>query len=41
MGRLQANEDYVPGILCLLSDFSSHLTDSELNINGGFWPKYG
>ena len=41
MGRLQVNEDFVPAILFLLSDLSSHLTDSELCINGGFWPEYG
>jgi len=41
MGRLQVMEDYVPAVLYLLSDSSCHLTDSELKINGGFWPKYG
>lgn len=41
MGRLQLNEDFVPGILYLLSDLSSQLTNSELCINGGFWPNYG
>jgi NAD(P)-dependent dehydrogenase (short-subunit alcohol dehydrogenase family) len=41
MGRLQENEDFVPGILYLLSDSSRHLTDSEICINGGFWPHYG
>ena len=41
MGRLQVNEDFVPAILFLLSDLSSQLTDSELCINGGFWPQYG
>jgi NAD(P)-dependent dehydrogenase (short-subunit alcohol dehydrogenase family) len=41
MGRLQVNEDFVPAVLYLLSDFSSHLTGSEIHINGGFWPAYG
>jgi Dehydrogenases with different specificities (related to short-chain alcohol dehydrogenases) len=41
MGRLQVNEDYLAGILYLLSDFSSQLTASEIHINGGFWPYYG
>lgn len=41
MGRLQENRDFVPGILYLLSDHSSHLTGSEICINGGFWPQYG
>ena len=41
MGRLQVNEDFVPGILYLLSDHSSHLTDTEFRISGGFWPSYG
>jgi NAD(P)-dependent dehydrogenase (short-subunit alcohol dehydrogenase family) len=41
MGRLQENQDFVPGILYLLSDYASHLTGSEVCINGGFWPHYG
>ena len=41
MGRLQVNDDFVPAVLFLLSDLSSQLTDSEICINGGFWPKYG
>lgn len=41
MGRLQVNEDFVPAIMFLLSDLSSQLTDSQICINGGFWPEYG
>jgi len=38
MGRLQTNEDNVPGILYLLSDYSSQVTGTELHISGGFFP---
>lgn len=41
MGRLQTNEDNVPGILYLLSDVSSQVTGAELHISGGFFPSAG
>jgi len=41
MGRLQTNEDNVPGILYLLSDASSQVTGAELHISGGFFPGPG
>lgn len=36
MGRLQTPEDYVDGVLYLLSDGSSQVTGTELFITGGF-----
>ena len=36
MGRLLTVEDHVPGIIYLLSDQSSVVTGTELNITGGF-----
>jgi len=38
MGRLQTVEDHVEAILYLLSDASSQVTGSELQMTGGFWP---
>ncbi len=37
MGRLQKVEDYVPGVIYLLSDFASQVTETELHITGGFF----
>jgi NAD(P)-dependent dehydrogenase (short-subunit alcohol dehydrogenase family) len=37
MGRLQTVEDHVPGILYLLSDQSSQVTNTELHITGGMF----
>lgn len=37
MGRLQTVEDHVPGILYLLSDLSSQVTNTELHITGGMF----
>ena len=36
MGRLMTVEDHVPGIIYLLSDKSSAVTGTELNVTGGF-----
>jgi len=41
MGRLQTEEDNVPGILYLLSDTSSQVTGTELHISGGSFPSAG
>jgi len=41
MGRLQTEEDNVPGILYLLSHVSSQVTGVELHISGGFFPGAG
>jgi NAD(P)-dependent dehydrogenase (short-subunit alcohol dehydrogenase family) len=38
MGRLLTVEDHVPGIMYFLSDSSSMVTGTELQINGGFVP---
>ena len=38
MGRLQTNEDNIPGALYLLSDQASQVTGVELHISGGFFP---
>ncbi len=35
LGRLLTNEDHIPGIIYLLSDESSMVTNSELRIDGG------
>lgn len=35
MGRMMVNEDYIPGIVYLLSDFSSTVTGSNLRMSGG------
>jgi NAD(P)-dependent dehydrogenase (short-subunit alcohol dehydrogenase family) len=37
MGRLQTVEDHVPGILYLLSDLSSQVTNTELHVTGGYF----
>ena len=37
MGRLQTVDDHVPGILYLLSDQSSQVTNTELHITGGYF----
>ena len=37
MGRMQEVEDHVPGVIYLLSDFSSMVTGSNLRITGGFY----
>jgi NAD(P)-dependent dehydrogenase (short-subunit alcohol dehydrogenase family) len=37
MGRLQTVEDHVPGILYLLSDLSSQVTNVELHVTGGMF----
>jgi NAD(P)-dependent dehydrogenase (short-subunit alcohol dehydrogenase family) len=37
MGRLQTVEDHVPGILYLLSDQSSQVTNTELHMTGGLF----
>lgn len=37
MGRLQEVEDYVPGVIYLLSDYASQVTGTELHITGGFF----
>lgn len=37
MGRLQTVEDHVPGILYLLSDLSSQVTNTELHMTGGMF----
>jgi NAD(P)-dependent dehydrogenase (short-subunit alcohol dehydrogenase family) len=37
MGRLQTVEDHVPGILYLLSDLSSQVTNTELHMTGGLF----
>jgi NAD(P)-dependent dehydrogenase (short-subunit alcohol dehydrogenase family) len=36
MGSLLTVEDHVPGVIYLLSDASSRVTGTELNITGGF-----
>lgn len=36
-GRMQTAEDHVPGILYLLSDYSSMVSGSELRITGGLF----
>ena len=36
MGRLQTDEDYVGGVLYLLSDLASQTCGSEIKITGGF-----
>lgn len=41
MGRLQTEEDNVPGILYLLSPVSSQATGTEIHISGGFFPGAG
>ncbi len=41
MGRLQTEEDNVPGILYLLSLVSSQVTGTELHISGGYFPGAG
>lgn len=41
MGRLQTEEDNVPGVLYLLSDVSSQVTGTEIHISGGFFPAAG
>jgi NAD(P)-dependent dehydrogenase (short-subunit alcohol dehydrogenase family) len=35
MGRMQEVEDYLPGIIYLLSDASSMVTGSNLKVSGG------
>lgn len=36
MGRLQTEEDHIPGIVYLLSDDSSQVSGSEIHVAGGF-----
>lgn len=38
MGRLQKINDFVPGVIYLLSDIASQVTGTELKITGGFTP---
>lgn len=37
MGRMQTPEDYIPGMIYLLSDASSMVTGGNLRISGGFF----
>jgi len=38
MGRLQTDEDNIPGVLYLLSDQASQVTGVELHVSGGYFP---
>ena len=37
MGRMQESEDYIPGMMYLLSDASSMVSGSELRVSGGLY----